>query len=49
MAKNKEKVCETCKQEYDIQETKRVFGDMMWILHYCSAQCFTKAMTEEKQ
>jgi hypothetical protein len=35
-----------CGKEYDIDETIRSFGDMVWTSIYCSAQCYTKAITQ---
>lgn len=36
-----------CGIEYDVKETIRSFGDMVWTGLYCSAQCYTKALMEK--
>jgi hypothetical protein len=39
--------CKYCKKEYDKEEVKRTLGEesAVYILDYCSAQCYTKNMT----
>ena len=39
--------CKCCKNEYDIEEVKRVYGDTFWIYTNSSAQSYTKR--EEKE
>ena len=36
--------CKFCQRDYDIKETKRIFGDVWWAGIYCTAQCYTKSM-----
>jgi hypothetical protein len=41
-------ICKTCGISYDIEETVRVYGDMLWTDIYCSPQCYTKALTKKQ-
>jgi len=36
--------CKFCQKDYDVKETKRIFGDVWWVGVYCTAQCYTKSM-----
>lgn len=37
--------CIVCRNQYDYEETKRIFGDMHWTHNQCSAICHTKYVT----
>ena len=39
-------ICRKCRKEYDVKETIRSYGDMVWTSLYCTAQCYTKAIME---
>jgi len=41
--------CALCGKKYDVDQTKRIFGDAFWISRYCSAQCYTDSVTEVKK
>ena len=38
-----------CGKEYNVTETKRVFGDCFWTELYCSAQCYTNATMDKEE
>lgn len=37
--------CDQCHKMYDIKKTIRIYGNAHWVTKYCSAQCYTKALT----
>jgi len=38
-------ICKICEKEYDLKETKRVYGDASWTNGICSAGCYTISVT----
>jgi hypothetical protein len=41
--------CKECGKEYNIQETKRLYGNMAWVETICCPQCYTKQVTKPKE
>jgi len=44
-------ICKRCGMKYELKESKRKYGDAIYIYSYCSPQCYTQATQElnEKQ
>ncbi len=43
--------CKNCKKNYDNTEVSRIYGmeSMPYLLKYCSAKCYTQAVTSKKE
>ena len=41
--------CKHCKKEYDVENAKRVYGDLSWTEEMCSAFCYTQSLETKKE
>jgi len=47
--KTREGICEICSTKYDINALLRIQGDLWWVSHICSVECYTKYLTRESK